>query len=247
VKSAAGNEVCPPQAAVIVASGGSGLRFGDNTAKQFLELAGRPVLAHTLSALEKHPRIGQVTLVLPQSLIPKGEALVAGDWPDNAAASYRKVSAIVAGGEDRQESVANGLAALSGSGWDGIVLVHDGVRPCTPGQVFDRVVEGVLARGNAVAAIPLRDTIKRAGDDGFVLETLDRRGLWQIQTPQGFWMRDLIEAYREGRRRGIQATDDAALVEALGQQVYLTAGDPANIKLTYPEDRALLEALLWSA
>jgi 2-C-methyl-D-erythritol 4-phosphate cytidylyltransferase len=126
------------------------------------------------------------------------------------------------------------------------VLVHDGVRPCTPAEVFDRVIDGILSHGNAVAALPMRDTIKRAGDDCVVRETLDRDGLWQIQTPQGFWMDELLEAYDEGRRRKLQVTDDAALLEALGREVYLVEGATASIKLTYPDDVVLLEALLLS-
>jgi 2-C-methyl-D-erythritol 4-phosphate cytidylyltransferase len=207
-------------------------------------LAGRPVLSHTLGLLEKHPRIELVILVLPEEHIAYGEMLVGGLWPNDGADAYLKVRFVVSGGDDRQGSVANGLAALAAFGWEGPVLIHDGVRPCTPPSVFDRVIEGVLSRGNAVAAIPVRDTIKRAGGDGTVLETLDRSGLWQIQTPQGFWMRELLEAYHEGRRRKLQVTDDAALLESLGHEVYLVEGDPASLKLTYPGDAVLLEALL---
>ena len=253
------------EAAVIVACGGLGLRYqksltqtpkaeerstregasDDLPEKQFLSLAGKPLLAHTLDALEKHALIRLVVLILPETLIGKGEALVKGLWPDRAADGYPKVRAVRAGGEDRTASVANGLAVLKEEfDWRGLVLIQDGVRPCTPTVVFDRVIEGAFSKGNAVAAIPLRDTIKCADGDGIVQRTLDRRNLWQIQTPQGFWMRDLEEAYREGRRLGIQATDDAALVEAIGQPVYLVKGDPANLKLTYPEDLALLEAIV---
>ena len=230
------------QVAVIVACGGLGLRFGGDAAdteKQFALLAGKPVLAHTLDVLAGHPRIELAVLVLPGKLVSRGEALIRGE-----AAGYDKVRAVVAGGASRRESVAHGLVALERLGWDGPVLVQDGVRPCTPPEVYDRVIDGVLARGNAVAAIPLRDSLKRAEDGGLVLENVDRRNLWQIQTPQGFWMAELREAHEEGRRRGIQATDDAALVEALGRQVYLVEGHPANSKLTYPEDMAVLEALL---
>lgn len=247
----------PGRAAVVVACGGVGVRFkgnfrrgddgndpGYSGAKQFLEVAGRPVLAHTLDVLERHPRVGAVSLVLPEQLIGKGEALVGGAWPEPGAACFRKVRFIVPGGTSRQESVARGLAALADSGWDGPVLIHDGVRPCTPAIVFDRVIDGVYARGNAVAAIPLRDTVKRAGADGTVRETPDRGDLWQVQTPQGFWIHELTEAYDEGRRRGLLAPDDAALLEAMGREVYLVEGHPMNIKLTYPEDLVVLEALL---
>ena len=243
-------------AAVIVACGGLGARYradADVTEKQFALLAGKPVLAHTLDVPEEHPRVEFIVLVLPASLVDRGKALVGGQWSgvaglrhndESAQTGYAKVRAVVAGGASRGESVANGLAALEQIGWDGPVLVQDGVRPCTPGEVYDRVIDGVMARGNAVAAVALRDSLKRADGDGLVLETVDRRNLWQIQTPQGFWMAALREAYAEGRRRQIQATDDAALVEALGRPVYLVEGHPANIKLTYREDMVVLEALL---
>jgi len=244
-----------PRAAVIVACGGTGARFNGSLpdtsssgadAKQFLDLAGQPVLAHTLALIEKHPRVDFAILVLPEGLLDKGRALVEGQRPDRGAPRFTKVRAMIAGGGDRQESVAKGLTVLADYGWQGPVLVHDGVRPCTPEQVFDRVIDGVLANGNAVAAIPMRDTVKRADSDGVVLETVDRKGLWQIQTPQGFWTDELIEAYREGRRRDLKVTDDAALLEALGRRVYLVEGHPAGMKITWPEDMVLLEALLLS-
>jgi 2-C-methyl-D-erythritol 4-phosphate cytidylyltransferase len=250
------------QAAVIVACGGIGARFTDSPSdsgsgdvdaaafdqglsqpKQFFPVAGKMVLAHTLTGLETHPRIGPVALVLPAQFLHKGEALVQGRLPGHETTRFSKTGIIVAGGSSRQESVSNGLSALADTGWEGPVLVHDGVRPCTPREVFDRVIDGVFSRGNAVAAVPIRDTIKRAEGE-VVRETLDRRNLWQIQTPQGFWIRELMEAYEEGRRRGLQVTDDAALMEALGRRVFLVDGHPANIKLTCPDDVIMLEAIL---
>ena len=247
------------EAAVIVACGGTGARFREKTScstvegestgkeipeKQFIMLAGKPVLAHTLDVLERHPDVGFVILILSEQQLNRGKSLVSGLWPEGQSTRYQKVKAVLPGGSDRQASVAKGISALADYGWQGPVLIQDGVRPCTSGQVYDRVIKGVLVNGNAVAAIRLRDTVKRADIDGVVQETLDRRELWQIQTPQGFWMRDLQEAYDEGLRLGLKVTDDAALVEALGRKVHLVEGDPANIKLTYPEDAVVLEAFL---
>jgi len=240
------------QAAVIVACGGRGSRFRDGAEhtgisdatpeKQFLEIAGKPVLSHTLDVIENHPRVSKIILVLPLEALDRGKRLVSGQWPPSGP--YTKVKAIIAGGENRQESVAKGLAELEQTGWDGPVLVHDGVRPCASARVYDRVIDGVLSNGNAIAAIPLRDTIKKADGNRRVSETLSREGLWLIQTPQGFWARELIEAYDEGKKRGLQVTDDASLLEALGRAVYLVDGDPINIKLTYKEDMAIIEAIL---
>ncbi|MCL1848385.1 MAG: 2-C-methyl-D-erythritol 4-phosphate cytidylyltransferase [Clostridiales bacterium] len=248
-----------PRASVIVACGGAGLRYRESlpadttehagvkqgdTDKQFLLLAGKPVLAYTLDVLENHPLVEMVVLVLPQDMLDRGKAMVDGLWPTESSRRYQKVAHIVAGGEDRQSSVANGLKALAGIGWEGLVLIQDGVRPNTSPQVYDRVIQGVLEKGNAVAAIRLRDTLKRTDGDGLVLGTVDRHGMWQIQTPQGFRMHEIHAAYEEGRKRRLQATDDASLVEAMGRPVHLVEGDPANIKLTYPSDKALLEALI---
>ena len=244
------------KAAVLIACGGSGARFQTDMTqdasgmahmgKQFMIIAGKPVIAHTLDTIEHNPRLDFAVLILPEKDLEIGGLLVSGAWPEKGAnrSIYHKVKHIIAGGDSRQESVAAGLRALDGIGWEGPVLVQDGVRPCTSASVYDRVLDGVIAKGNAVAAIPLRDTIKRADEDGAVIETLPREGLWQIQTPQGFWMSDLLEAYNEGHRQGLTVTDDAALMEALGRPVYLVDGDPVNIKLTYKEDIDLLEAIL---
>ncbi len=240
------------KAAVILACGGSGRRFSaavgtaDGTAadaggeaKQFLMLGDRPVLAHSLTFLESYSRVDEVVLVLPRQHLELGEALVRGQWLPGLR--FAKVKAILAGGESRQESVAKGLAALAHR--QGPVLIHDGVRPCTPREVFDRVIDGTLAWGNAVAAIPVRDTIKRADQAGIVQETLERQGLWQIQTQQGFMIHELSQAYRQAGE-SLTVTDDAALMEACGHKIHLVEGHPVNIKLTYPEDLPLLEALL---
>ncbi len=247
------------KAAVILACGGSGRRFSaglgvaagtvaeaaaagadaEVEAKQFLMLGDRPVLAHSLAFLESYSRVDEVVLVLPLQHLERGEALVQGQWLPGLR--FPKVKAILAGGESRQESVAKGLAALAHR--QGAVLIHDGVRPCTPREVFDRVIDGTLAWGNAVAAIPVRDTIKRADQAGIVRETLERQGLWQIQTPQGFMIHELSQAYRQVGE-GLAVTDDAALMEACGHKIHLVEGHPVNIKLTYPEDLPLLEALL---
>lgn len=262
------------KAAVILACGGSGRRFsdaaeagaaagavtaagpaagasvaaagiaaeagvGEAEAKQFLMLGDRPVLAYSLAFLENYSRVDEVVLVLPEQYLQRGEALIRGQWLPGLR--FPKVKTVLAGGASRQESVSKGLAALARR--QGPVLIHDGVRPYTPREVFDRVIDGVLAWGNAVAAIPVRDTIKRADQAGIVRETLERQGLWQIQTPQGFMLHELRQAYRQAGE-GLTVTDDAALMEACGCKIHLVEGHPANIKLTYPEDLLLLEALL---
>ncbi|MEL7624662.1 MAG: 2-C-methyl-D-erythritol 4-phosphate cytidylyltransferase [Clostridiales bacterium] len=235
--AAAGAEAGAAVAAVAGAAAGAGV--GEAEAKQFLMLGDRPVLAYSLAFLENYSRVDEVVLVLPEQHLERGEALIRGQWLPGLR--FTKVKAVLAGGESRQESVSKGLAALTHR--QGLVLIHDGVRPCTPREVFDRVIDGVLTWGNAVAAIPVRDTIKRADQAGIVRETLERQGLWQIQTPQGFMLHELRQAYRQAGE-GLTVTDDAALMEACGCKIHLVEGHPANIKLTYPEDLLLLEAFL---
>lgn len=227
-------------AAGIAAEAGVGeAGVGEAEAKQFLMLGDRPVLAYSLAFLENYPRVDEVVLVLPEQHLERGEALIRGQWLPGLR--FSKVKTVLAGGASRQESVSKGLAALAHR--QGPVLIHDGVRPCTHREVFDRVIDGVLTWGNAVAAIPVRDTIKRADQAGIVRETLERQGLWQIQTPQGFMLHELRQAYRQAGE-GLAVTDDAALMEACGCKIHLVEGHPANIKLTYPEDLLLLEAFL---
>jgi 2-C-methyl-D-erythritol 2,4-cyclodiphosphate synthase/2-C-methyl-D-erythritol 4-phosphate cytidylyltransferase len=205
--------------------------------KQFFPVAGLPLLAHTLRCLERHPRVGPIALILPAAELDE-----LGAPRRFSLAGFSKVERILAGGATRQESVARGLAALDF--WEGPLLVQDGARPCTPPEVIDRVIDGVLAWGSAAAAIPVRDTVKRATEGGLVRETLDRQDLWQTQTPQGFQIQLLREAHERAAAQGLRATDDIGLLEALGIATHLVLGDPLNIKVTYPEDLALAEAIL---
>lgn len=262
------------KAAVIVACGGGGRRFGGKVEKQYLQVAGQSVLEHTLDAFQAHPEVGPMVLVLPSQGRPP-ELLAA------IAEKYSKVVRIVPGGQERQDSVRQGLAALlapapakgegsAGAGrkentlcraqaslgwerqeekgfvlpWQGPVLVQDGVRPCVSPALISRVIHGALRWGAAVPAIPVRDTLKSADERGRVLATLNRQGLWQIQTPQGFDIALLTEAYDAAAAAGLCLTDDAGAVEALGCPVQLVAGEAINLKLTYEEDLPLLEALL---
>jgi 2-C-methyl-D-erythritol 4-phosphate cytidylyltransferase len=155
--------------------------------------------------------------------------------------SCRKVRAVVAGGVERQESVARGLAAVPQTApW---ILVHDGVRPCITPALVRRIVDATRAHGAAIAALPIVETLKR-GVEGWVKETVPRDGLWVIQTPQGFRADLLREAHRRATADGVLGTDDAALVERLGTAVRLVPGLPGNVKITRPEDLPLARQLL---
>lgn len=216
------------RAAAVIVAGGSGRRIGGAVRKQYLEVAGIPVLLRAILPFLNHPRIHQVVVVLP---------------PDDAAAPPAWLAAvpdrIVAGGAERGDSVRNGLAAV----WDDVdfVLVHDGARPFVTREVIDHVL-GAAPRPS-IAAIPVTDTIKQVGDDGRITGTPDRGLLWQAQTPQGFPRDGLLRAYDRALAEGVAATDDAALYERYVGPVRVVMGSYRNLKVTRPEDLVVAEAL----
>lgn len=205
----------------VILCGGSGQRMGKDGNKTLLKMGGVPAAVRCVRAFSKKTD-GTVLVVRAGE-----EALFA----DTLRAFGEHVLAIVPGGADRQESVLRGLLALPGQ--DGVALIHDGARPFVTGEIIDRVIAGVMEYGAAAAAVPVRDTVKRADANGLVLQTLDRSELWQMQTPQGAGIACLLDAHRAAAAR---YTDDAALLEAAGHPVHLVLGGYDNIKLTSPED-----------
>lgn len=199
--------------------------------KLFAPLGGRSVLARTLDAFQKCAHIDRIVVVVSRDNLKKAEQLVAEQ-------GLSKVSDIVVGGERRQDSVANGLAKLTGCEW---VVIHDGARPLVTPGLIERGLEAARESGAAVAAIPVKDTIKLADPSGFVLGTPPRANLWQVQTPQIFRYEILAAAYRNPAQ---EVTDDAVLVEKAGNRVKLYAGDERNLKITTKIDLAVAEALL---
>lgn len=220
----------PEPAWVIVPAAGRGVRMGRK--KLGILLAGRPVLRWTLDVFEATAAVrGVVVTVAPEDVAVWRRRL----------AGCRKVRAVIAGGAERQASVAHGLAAVPPDvRW---IVVHDGVRPCITADLVERVLAEARACGAAIAALPIAETLKR-GADGWVKETVDRDGLWAVQTPQAFDATLLREAHRRSAAAAMAATDDAALVERLGVRVRLVPGLPGNVKITRPDDLALARALL---
>ena len=219
-----------PDVWVVVPAGGYGVRMGRK--KQDIRVSARPVLRWTLDVLEATPEIEGVVVAVPAEDV---EA-----WRRRLR-PCRKVRAVVAGGAERQESVARGLAVVPRTArW---ILVHDGARPCITAALVRRVVEATQAHGAAIAALPIAETLKR-GTEGWVRETVSRDGLWAVQTPQGFQAALLREAHRRAAADGVLGTDDAALVERLGTAVRLVPGLPGNVKITRPEDLPLARQLL---
>jgi 2-C-methyl-D-erythritol 4-phosphate cytidylyltransferase len=200
--------------------------------KQDIRVGARPVLRWTLDVLDTAADVRGVVVAVPAEDVLLWRRRLRG---------CRKLRAIVAGGPERQASVALGLEAVPSTvPW---ILVHDGVRPCITPALVRRVVEATRTHGAATAALPVAETVKR-GADGWVKETVPREGLWAIQTPQGFRAELLREAHRRAAADGILGTDDGSLVERLGASVRLVPGLPGNVKITRPEDLPLARLLL---
>ncbi len=201
--------------------------------KIFAPLWGKPLLAHSVDVFQRCPAIDQVVIVLSQDKIEAGRRLVKEH-------NWSKVVEVCPGGVRRQDSVREGLKRLSGCQW---VVIHDGARPCLGVDLIERGLEQAQDSGAAIAAIPVKDTIKVVSPDAFVEKTPLRHSLWEVQTPQVFRFDIIDEAHRKAQG---EVTDDATLVEQLGYRVKVYSGSDTNIKVTTPEDLALAEAILKS-
>lgn len=199
--------------------------------KLFTLLAGKPLVAWTLQAFEDCPPVTRIVLVLHPRRVDDGKKLV-------AEAGWKKVVEVCPGGLRRQDSVAEGLRRLPGCPW---VIIHDGSRPLVTPELIVRGLEAARETGAAVAAVSVKDTIKRVNKAGLILETPERQSLWSVQTPQVFRYDLILRAYSEA---GGEVTDDAALLERLGHPVKVYPGSYENIKVTTPEDLLLAEMLL---
>jgi 2-C-methyl-D-erythritol 4-phosphate cytidylyltransferase / 2-C-methyl-D-erythritol 2,4-cyclodiphosphate synthase len=226
--------------AAIVPAAGRGLRFGASQPKQFLSIGGRTVLERSVGALLAHPMISEVVIALPADLI---------DGLPPSLQNASKPLCVVAGGSRRQDSVANAFRALA-AGVE-IVVVHDAARPFVSAPVIDRTIAAAADAGAAVAAVRARDTIKQArvdaagrsaSDHVTVGATLERQSIFLAQTPQAF-RREVLREALAAAPGGMDATDEAALVERTGGTVRLVEGEQVNIKITMPEDLPIAEAI----
>jgi 2-C-methyl-D-erythritol 4-phosphate cytidylyltransferase len=224
--------------AAIVAAAGLGVRMGNSTPKPYLLLAGKPILAHTLGVFEKIKEIQEVTLVVHPDELDYCQEKVISPY------GFKKVLRLVPGGKERQDSVYNALKALKNEDELEIVLVHDGVRPFFTGEQVRRLIQAARSHGGAVLGLPAQDTLKTVTAEGEVRQTLERRDIWQIQTPQAFQAPLLRRAFVEAYSRDFYGTDEASLVEQLNQPVMVIPGSPLNLKLTTPDDLDLAEAIL---
>ena len=221
--------------AVIVGAGG-GRRLG-GVEKAFMTLGGQPLICHSVLAFETATEIDAICLVVAPDSVQRGQDLAREH-------GWKKVMAVVSGGAERQDSVRAGLEALAGCEW---VLIHDAARPLVTQAMIREGLAAARAHGAAVAATPVRDTLKRAASEGrfpVIGDTVDRSALWAAQTPQVFRASLLRDAYIRVGAAASRFTDDGGLVQAAGFPVHVFAGDPRNVKVTLPEDVMMVESLL---
>jgi 2-C-methyl-D-erythritol 4-phosphate cytidylyltransferase len=226
------------KATAVIVAAGAGRRLGADAPKTFLPLCGRPMLLRTLDRFLAARGVGKIVVVVAPDQLPRAQSVLEQD----AAVQKRGAWVLQSGGLTRQESVRRGLE-LIGDECD-VVVIHDGARPFASALLIDRCIEAAREKGSVVVGLPARDTIKRVARDGWIESTLARGSLWEVQTPQVF-RREIILAAHEGAAvAGLEATDDAALVEMQGGHVFVLAGERTNLKVTFAEDLWLAEAMI---
>lgn len=230
-KSASGRRSL--KAGVVLVAGGRSLRFGGKIPKQFLPLLGKPLLRWSFERFQESPLVSEVAVVLPKEFV-EDFRLRLSRWP------IRKLTQIVAGGRERFDSVRAGLEALSPR--CRYAVVHDAARPLVSLDMIARTLRAARASGAAIAAVPVKDTVKWEGRNGVIGKTLDRNRLWLAQTPQVFQTDWLKRAFR--KFSGSPLTDESQLFERMGKRVRLVLGSYENLKVTTPEDWIMAEALL---
>jgi 2-C-methyl-D-erythritol 4-phosphate cytidylyltransferase len=224
----------------IIPAAGSGTRLGGNLPKQFLPLAGIPLIFHTLLRFEICPDIDAVAVALPVSdIVEMGDAI--------SERAFHKPFHLVPGGKERSDSILNALEAIAGMSPD-IVVVHDAVRPFISTTDISAVIQRAQEIGAAILAIPATDTIKEV-ENGLITRTLDRRKIYRAQTPQAFRYELLLQANHAARADNVPSelmTDDSLLIERLGAPIAIVEGSPDNLKITTPEDFKLAEKMISS-
>lgn len=223
------------RAAAIIAASGLGKRMGAAEKKQYLLLGGVPILALSVGAFLNHPQVVQVVVV-----VPPGELVQARKILKPHCSLDRLV--FTEGGKRRQDSVFNGLELVNREA--DLICIHDGARPLVSSFLIDAVINAAEQWSAAIPVIPVTDTLKEVGSDGFIKSTIPRENLRRAQTPQVFQQNLFREVYRKAEMLGIEATDDAYLLELLGYPVFTVPGDPDNLKVTCPSDLQVAAALL---
>jgi len=221
-------------AAIIVAAG-KGTRMGANMDKLWLEVAGRPVIAHTWKRFNDAACVDEIILVIRDGMQPHFTQLA-------EKFQFQKPFRFVVGGAERQDSVWNGLAAVSSK--TEIAVIQDAARPCTTEELIAATIQAARETGAAVAAQPVTDTIKETVDGQIISRTVDRSKLWSVQTPQTFRVDVIRRAIATAREKNLILTDDTAACELIGQPVRLVKSASPNPKVTVPADLPFVESLL---
>lgn len=221
----------------IVLAAGEGRRIGGAVSKTYLPIAGRPLVLRTLDRMFAAKTVEKVVLVVAENEITRCDALLRAD-----SALCARPCDLQTGGSTRQQSARLGLEKI-GAETD-IVILHDGARPFVSVALIDRLVEAAAEKGAVVVGLPVRDTIKVVVGDRLIQNTPERRSLWEIQTPQVFKRDLIVAAHKAAEESGLEATDDATVVERFGKPVYVLEGERSNLKITLPEDVWLAEMMI---
>ena len=221
--------------AIIVAAG-KGVRMNDPMRKQYLLLAGRPILGHTLLAFDACHLIDKIFLVIPEEDLDFCNKNIL--YP----LKLQKKVVLVSGGAQRQESVYNGLLAIDNN--ESIVIIHDGVRPFVSPEQLAACIAGAKVFGACILGLPASDTLKSVNSSGYIDKTLERDTVWFAQTPQAFQYTVIRKAHENARQEGYTGTDDALLVERLGKKIKVISGSRNNIKITTREDLVFAQSLI---
>ena len=220
----------------LIAAAGKGRRMNSRISKSFIPVSGKPILAYTIDIFEKCKSIDKIYLIVS----PEEKEIC----HKNVILRYKfsKVQELVDGGDTRQDSIYNGLKALDKD--TDIIVIHDGVRPLVEETIIQDSIEEAQKYGAAIAAIPIKDTVKKSDNNFYISKTLNREEIWRAQTPQTFKYDIILPAYHQAYKDKYLATDDAAIVEKYGHKVKLIIGPEENIKITTPFDLIVAEVFL---
>lgn len=218
----------------IIVAAGSSRRMGFD--KMFAPLAGKPVVWHSIRAFEQTREVDEIVIVAKPEQVAEFEALI-------KSGRFKKVKAIIAGGAERHNSVWNGLRAVESTGSE-LVAIHDGARPLTTPALIRECLQAAREHGAACCASPIPDTVKRASMEQMVQESVERTGLWAMQTPQVFASGLILQAYAGLMSRNEMVTDEVSAVQKLGKKIFLLRNEDWNFKITFPHDIELAEHVL---
>ena len=224
-----------PFVSAVIPAAGQGIRMGAKKNKTYLDLKGKPILAHAIEEFEKLEIVKEIIVVIQEDEIELCQLDVLEPY------QYKKVQ-LVLGGKTRQESVYKGLLAVDKR--CDLVMIHDGARPMINQEVLLECIDETMRHQASVVAVPAKNTMKIVGNNGFVISTPKRETIFEVHTPQTFDYKLIVKAHEHAIEQNFVGTDDASLVEAMGIPVYIIKGNYSNIKITTPEDLVFAEGLL---